>query len=133
MTSPWSKHLYSNQYLGETSSSGYSSDYFSDSRQDCYSLGQGGYVSCPTTPVNTRKKFDFSFPSVSETRKSSQEKFEQSKSSAGSSRNVSINRASSATRLGSDRDPPSLSSLSPQLRVSMSGLARCLGFLKWSS
>ena len=125
-TSPWSKHLYSNQYMGETSSSGYSSDYFSDSRQDYYSLGQGGYVSCPTTPVNTRKKFDFSVPSVSETRKSSQEKFEQSKLSAGSSRNVSINRASSATRLGSDRDPPGRSSLSsaPRQHVRSSSLSR---------
>jgi len=128
-TSPWSKHLYSNQYMGETSSSGYSSDYFSDSRQDCYSSGQGGYVSCPTTPVNTRKKFDFSFPSVSETRKSSQEKFEQSKLSAGSSRNVSINRASSATRLGSDRDPPGSSSPSslssaPRQHVRSSSLSR---------
>merc|ERR1719480_98215 len=131
-TSPWSKHLYSNQYMGETSSSGYSSDYFSDSRQDYYSLGQGGYVSCPTTPVNTRKKFDFSVPSVSETRKSSQEKFEQSKLSAGSSRNVSINRASSATRLGSDRDPPGRSSLSslsslssaPRQQVRSSSLSR---------
>merc|ERR1719362_369015 len=128
-TSPWSKHLYSNQYLGETSSSGYSSDYFSDSRQDCHSSGQGGYVSCPTTPVNTRKKFDFSFPSVSETRKSSQEKFEQSKLSAGSSRNVSINRASSATRLGSDRDPPGRSSPSslsstPRQHVRSSSLSR---------
>merc|ERR1719480_390126 len=128
-TSPWSKHLYSNQYMGETSSSGYSSDYFSDSRQECYSLGQGGYVSCPTTPVNTRKKFDFSVPSVSETRKSSQEKSEQSKLSAGSSRNVSINRASSATRLGSDRDPPGRSSLSslssaPRQHVRSSSLSR---------
>jgi len=128
-TSPWSKHLYSNQYMGETSSSGYSSDYFSDSRQDCYSSGQGGYVSCPTTPVNTRKKFDFSFPSVSETRKSSQEKFEQSKLSAGSSRNVNINRASSATRLGSDRDPPGRSSPSslssaPRQHVRSSSLSR---------
>merc|ERR1712032_535439 len=128
-TSPWSKHLYSNQYMGETSSSGYSSDYFSDSRQDCYSSGQGGYVSCPTTPVNTRKKFDFSFPSVSETRKSSQEKFEQSKLSAGSSRNVNINRASSATRLGSDRDPPGRSSpaslsSAPRQHVRSSSLSR---------
>merc|ERR1712032_465117 len=128
-TSPWSKHLYSNQYMGETSSSGYSSDYFSDSRQDCYSSVQGGYVSCPTTPVNTRKKFDFNFPSVSETRKSSQEKFEQSKLSAGSSRNVNINRASSATRLGSDRDPPGSSSPSslssaPRQHVRSSSLSR---------
>merc|ERR1719232_2271210 len=84
VTSPWSTHLYSNQGA-ELSSSGYSSDYWSDSasRQDQY-RGRGGYVSCPTTPVNTRKKF------------------EQSKLSTGSSRNVNFNRSSSATRLGSD-------------------------------
>merc|ERR1711936_426774 len=110
------------------SSSGYSSDYFSDSasRQDHYTRGQGGYVSCPTTPVNTRKKFDFSVP-VSENRKSSLEKFEQSKMSTGTSRNVNINRSSSATRLGSsDRDLFGKSSLSsaPRQHVRSSSLSR---------
>merc|ERR1711976_1105801 len=100
VTSPWSTHLYSQQQQAEASSSGYSSDYFSDSasRQDHHSRVQGGYVSCPTTPVNTRKKFDFSVP-VSENRKSSLEKFEQSKMSTGTSRNVNINRSSSLSRL----------------------------------
>merc|ERR1711936_469149 len=110
------------------SSSGYSSDYFSDSasRQDHYTRGQGGYVSCPTTPVNTRKKFDFSVP-VSENRKSSLEKFEQSKMSTGTSRNVNINRSISATRLGSsDRDLFGKSSLSsaPRQHVRSSSLSR---------
>merc|ERR1711976_600145 len=128
VTSPWSTHLYSQEQQAEASSSGYSSDYFSDSasRQDHYSRGQGGYVSCPTTPVNTRKKFDFSVP-VSENRKSSLEKFEQSKMSTGSSRNVNINRSSSATRLGSsDRDLFGKSSLSsaPRPHVRSSSLSR---------
>ena len=128
VTSPWSTHLYSQQQQAEASSSGYSSDYFSDSgsRQDHYSRGQGGYVSCPTTPVNTRKKFDFSVP-VSENRKSSLEKFEQSKMSTGTSRNVNINRSSSATRLGSsDRDLFGKSSLSsaPRQHVRSSSLSR---------
>merc|ERR1711976_403225 len=128
VTSPWSTHLYSQQQQAEASSSGYSSDYFSDSgsRQDHYSRGQGGYVSCPTTPVNTRKKFDFSVP-VSENRKSSLEKFEQSKMSTGTSRNVNINRSSSATRLGSsDRDLFGKSSLSsaPRPHVRSSSLSR---------
>lgn len=64
-TSPWSKYLYTNQ----NQDPGYTSDYFSScefqspdtsrssSRQDFYS----GYTSCPTTPINNRKKFDFSF------------------------------------------------------------------------
>merc|ERR1719410_1988516 len=64
-TSPWSKYLYTIQ----TQDPGYTSDYFSScefqspdtsrssSRQDFYS----GYKSCPTTPINNRKKFDFSF------------------------------------------------------------------------
>merc|ERR1711976_1078803 len=128
VTSPWSTHLYSQQQQAEASSSGYSSDYFSDSasRQDHYSRGQGGYVSCPTTPVNTRKKFDFSVP-VSENRKSSLEKFEQSKMSTGTSRNVNVNRSSSATRLGSsDRDLFGKSSLSsaPRQHVRSSSLSR---------
>jgi len=128
VTSPWSTHLYSPQHQAEASSSGYSSDYFSDSasRQDHYTRGQGGYVSCPTTPVNTRKKFDFSVP-VSENRKSSLEKFEQSKMSTGTSRNVNINRSSSATRLGSsDRDLFGKSSLSsaPRQHVRSSSLSR---------
>merc|ERR1711976_1103701 len=128
VTSPWSTHLYSQQQQAEASSSGYSSDYFSDSasRQDHYSRGQGGYVSCPPTPVNTRKKFDFSVP-VSENRKSSLEKFEQSKMSTGSSRNVNVNRSSSATRLGSsDRDLFGKSSLSsaPRQHVRSSSLSR---------
>lgn len=126
VTSPWSAHLYTNQ---EVSSSGYSSDYWSDSasRQDHCTRGQGGYVSCPTTPVNTRKKFDFSVPSASESRKSSLEKFEQSKLSTGSSRNVNINRSTSATRLGSDRDTLGKSSLSsppPRQHVRSSSLSR---------
>jgi len=124
-TSPWSKHLYSGQ--GETSSSGYSSDYFSDSasRSSDHDT-RGGYSSCPTTPVNTRKKFDFSAPA--ENRKSAFEKFEQSKlsygNSVGAGRNVSINRSSSATRLNSDQDPRhsvgnSKSTLSSQPRQQM--------------
>merc|ERR1719225_1639414 len=124
-TSPWSKHLYSGQ--GETSSSGYSSDYFSDSasRSSDHDT-RGGYSSCPTTPVNTRRKFDFSSPA--ENRKSAFEKFEQSKlsygNSVGAGRNVSINRSSSATRLNSDQDPRhsvgnSKSTLSSQPRQQM--------------
>ena len=124
VTSPWSTHLYSNQGA-ELSSSGYSSDYWSDSasRQD-HTRGQGGYVSCPTTPVNTRKKFDFSVPLVSENRKSSLEKFEQSKLSTGSSRNVNINRSSSATRLGSDTLGKSSLSSPPRQHVRSSSLSR---------
>lgn len=124
VTSPWSTHLYSNQGA-ELSSSGYSSDYWSDSasRQD-HTRGQGGYVSCPTTPVNTRKKFDFSVPLVSENRKSSLEKFEQSKLSTGSSKNVNINRSSSATRLGSDTLGKSSQSSPPRQHVRSSSLSR---------
>merc|ERR1719350_31592 len=124
VTSPWSTHLYSNQGA-ELSSSGYSSDYWSDSasRQDHY-RGQGGYVSCPTTPVNTRKKFDFSVPLVSENRKSSLEKFEKSKLSTGSSKNVNINRSSSATRLGSDTLGKSSQSSPPRQHVRSSSLSR---------
>jgi len=68
-TSPWSKYL----YTGDTGQggNGNTSDYFSSgeycsdssrssSRLDHYN---SGYTSCPTTPINNRKKFDFNFTS----------------------------------------------------------------------
>merc|ERR1719336_1038988 len=103
-TSPWSKYLYTNQ----TQDPGYTSDYFSSceyqspdtsrssSRQDFYS----GYTSCPTTPINNRKKFDFSF--VTENKKSTPQDIHDSCSRSNSSSRVN-ERSNSSSRIN-DRE-----------------------------
>merc|ERR1711971_99938 len=55
--SPLKTYLYS-QESSTTSgyTSGYTSDYFSAGESQA-----AGYTSCPTTPLNTRRKFDFDF------------------------------------------------------------------------
>jgi len=99
-TSPWSKYLYTNQ----TQDPGYTSDYFSSceyqspdtsrssSRQDFYS----GYTSCPTTPINNRKKFDFSF--VTENKKSTPQDIHDSFSRSNSSSRAN-DRTNSSSRI----------------------------------
>jgi len=70
-TSPWSKFLYNGDSGTGAGGNGNTSDYFSSgeycsdssrssSRLDHYN---SGYTSCPTTPINNRKKFDFNFTS----------------------------------------------------------------------
>merc|ERR1719471_373824 len=116
-TSPWSKYLYNsnNSNISNNSSdpvSGYTSDYYSSgdtsrpgSRQEQYNYYsntghrsgyssdtglRSGYISCPTTPVNNRKQFDFSF--VTEAKKPMQSSSDH------------LHRSQSSSRVNSDRD-----------------------------
>merc|ERR1719429_279026 len=116
-TSPWSKYLYNsnNSNISNNSSdpvSGYTSDYYSSgdtsrpgSRQEQYNYYsntghrsgyssdtglRSGYISCPTTPVNNRKQFDFSF--VAEAKKPMQSSSDH------------LHRSQSSSRVNSDRD-----------------------------
>merc|ERR1711971_944241 len=83
--SPLKTYLYS-QESSTTSgyTSGYTSDYFSAGESQA-----AGYTSCPTTPLNTRRKFDFDFQKT----KTSQE--EPSRAS---------HRSNSSSRLYIERD-----------------------------
>merc|ERR1712223_2142797 len=63
-SSPLKNYLYSQE---SSTSSGYTSDYFSAGES-----GLGGYTSCPTTPLNTRRKFEFDFQKSTTTSSTSQ-------------------------------------------------------------
>merc|ERR1711997_951288 len=80
-SSPLKSYLYSQ----ESTSSGYTSDYFSAGESQ-----PGGYTSCPTTPLTSRRKFDFDF---------SKAKPSQAEPSRAS------HRSNSSSRLYSERDP----------------------------
>merc|ERR1711997_420325 len=83
--SPLKTYLYSQE--SSSSTSGYTSDYFSAGETQA-----AGYTSCPTTPLNTSRKFDFDFQKT----KTSQD--EPSRAS---------HRSNSSSRLYSDRDTAS--------------------------
>jgi len=78
-SSPLKNYLYSQE-----TSSGYTSDYFSAGESQ-----PGGYTSCPTTPLSSRRKFDFDF---------SKPKPSQDEPSRAS------HRSNSSSRLYSERD-----------------------------
>ena len=90
-SSPLKTYLYSQ----ETSSSGYTSDYFSAGESQ-----PGGYTSCPTTPLNTRRKFEFDF-NKTKTKTSQDETIRPS------------HRSNSSSRLYSDRDTTTTTSRQP--------------------
>jgi len=124
-TSPWSRYLYTgDRDQGYTSDYYSSGEYYSDNSRSSSRLGQhnSGYTSCPTTPINNKKKFDFNFSPeqhntmqeprasrVSDTRASLRDTFLRSnsssrvndpiKSSRTPSANSVHNRSSSLSRL----------------------------------
>merc|ERR1719278_2217859 len=89
-SSPLKSYLYS-----QDTSSGYTSDYFSAGESQ-----PGGYTSCPTTPLNTRRKFEFDF-NKTKTKTSQDETIRPS------------HRSNSSSRLYSDRDTPTTTSRQP--------------------
>merc|ERR550539_2177953 len=92
-SSPLKTYLYSQE---TSSSSGYTSDYFSAGEAQ-----PGGYTSCPTTPLNTRRKFDFDFQKT-KTKTSQDETIRPS------------HRSNSSSRLYSDRDTATTTTTSRQ-------------------
>merc|ERR1719278_466815 len=94
-SSPLKNYLYSQD---NSNSSGYTSDYYSAGESQ-----PGGYTSCPSTPLNTRRKFEFE---LNKTATSQDETVRPS------------HRSNSSSRLYSDRDTATTTTCRQPLRSS---------------